>query len=60
MRYSRAVKGTFDLREWLTRHATEEIEMAAITVAELWHGVERATPEGRPRQQAYLETVVAL
>ena len=53
----RGEKGTFDLHGWLTLHATEEIEIAAITVAELWHGVERATPEHRPRRQAYLERV---
>ncbi len=56
----RGEKGTFDLRGWLTQHATEEIEIAAITVAELWHGVERAGDEHRPRRQAYLETVFAL
>lgn len=53
----RGEKGTFDLHGWLTLRATEEIEIAAITVAELWHGVERASPEQRPRRQAYLETV---
>ena len=53
----RGEKGTFDLHGWLTLHATEEIEIAAITVAELWHGVERASAEHRPRRQAYLETV---
>lgn len=56
----RGEKGTFDLRGWLTQHAAEEIEIAAITVAELWHGVERAGDEHRPRRQAYLETVFAL
>jgi tRNA(fMet)-specific endonuclease VapC len=56
----RGEKGTFDLRGWLENHATEEIEVAAITVAELWHGVERATPEHRARRQAYLETVLAV
>ena len=54
----RGEKGAFDLQGWLTLHATEEIEIAAITVAELWHGVERATPEHRPRRQAYLAAVV--
>jgi len=53
----RGEKGTFDLRGWLTLRATEQIEIAAITVAELWHGVERSTPEHRSRRQAYLETV---
>ena len=56
----RGEKGTFDLHGWLTQQATEEFEIAAITVAELWHGVERATPEHRLRRQAYLETVFTL
>lgn len=56
----RGEKGTFDLRGWLTLHATEEIEIAAVTVAELWHGLERASAEHRPRRQAYLETVLTL
>jgi predicted nucleic acid-binding protein len=56
----RGEKGTFDLRGWLTRHASEEIEIAAITVAELWHGVERASDDHRPRRQAYLETVFTI
>ena len=55
----RGEKGTFDLRGWLMFRATEEIEVSAITVAELRHGVERATPEHRPRRQAYLEAVVS-
>ncbi len=54
----RGEKGAFDLHGWLTRHATEEIEIAAISVAELWHGVERASVEHRPRRQAYLETML--
>jgi predicted nucleic acid-binding protein len=53
----RGEKGTFDLHGWLTLHPTEEIEIAAITVAELWHGVERAVAERRTPRQAYLETV---
>ena len=56
----RGEKGTFDLRGWLTLHATEEIEIAAVTVAELWHGLERASAGHRPRRQAYLETVFTL
>jgi len=54
----RGEKGTFDLHGWLASHASEEIEIAAITVAELWHGVERATPDHRARRQAYLEIVL--
>ena len=53
----RGEKGTFDLRGWLAAQASEEIEIAAITVAELWHGVERADAQHRQPRQAYLETV---
>ena len=55
----RGEKGTFDLSGWLQSQSTEEFEVAAITVAELWHGVERATGEHRARRQAYLELVFA-
>ncbi len=32
----------------------------AITVAELWHGVERASGAQRAKRQQYLQTVLAL
>lgn len=38
----RGEKGTFDLAGWLGKKAEEQFEVSAITVAELWHGVERA------------------
>ncbi len=53
----RGEKGTFDLSGWLRSKPEEEFEVAAITVAELWHGVERATAEHRARRQAYVELV---
>lgn len=37
----RGEKGTFALREWLAGRPDDEFEIAAITVAELWHGVPR-------------------
>lgn len=54
----RGEKGLFDLQGWLTANAEEEFEIAAINVAELWHGVERASGERRLRQH-YLETILA-
>jgi tRNA(fMet)-specific endonuclease VapC len=53
-------KGTFDLRGWLASRAAEEFEIAAVTVAELWHGVERATGARRAARLYYLETILAL
>lgn len=47
-------KGTFDLEGWLASRANDQFEIAAITVAELWHGVERATGTRRVRRQNYL------
>ena len=35
-------KKTFDLETWLDQNSSEEFAIASITVAELWHGVERA------------------
>jgi predicted nucleic acid-binding protein len=39
----RGEKGTFDLKAWLGTRPDDLFEVAAITVAELWHGVERAS-----------------
>ena len=51
-------KGKLDLRRWLASRADDQFEIAAITVAELWHGVERATGSHRLRRQRYLEAIV--
>ena len=53
----RAEKGVFDLEEWLDSRPEEAFEIAAITVAELWHGVERATGATRTRRQKYLQAI---
>jgi predicted nucleic acid-binding protein len=44
----------FDLGAWLRSHPDEEIKLAAITVAELWRSVERATGVRRARRQKFL------
>jgi tRNA(fMet)-specific endonuclease VapC len=54
----RGERGTFDLRELMTKHAAEPFEIAAITVAELWHGVERATAAHRANRERYLGAVL--
>jgi tRNA(fMet)-specific endonuclease VapC len=40
-------RGRFALDTFLADHGNERGHIAAITVAELWHGVERATPQAR-------------
>ena len=54
----RGEKGTFDLRTWVASRPNDQFEIAAITVAELWHGVERATGAHKTRRQQYLQTIL--
>lgn len=51
-------KGRFDLRSWLAAQTGQELEIAAITVAELWHGIERATSAHRLRRERYVQAIV--
>ncbi|SRR5581483_4456037 len=51
-------KGTFDLESWLAARADDQFEIAAITVAELWHGVEQATGAHRFSRENYLRTLL--
>lgn len=56
----RGEKGTFDLQGWLAGRPAEQFEVAAVTVAELWHGVERAAGAHRAKRRQYLEALLAL
>ena len=44
-----------DLDAWLRSHPDDEIKLAAITVAELWRSVARATGIHRVARQRFLE-----
>lgn len=55
----RGEKGTFDLQGWLAARSHEQFEIAAITVAELWHGVERATGAHQAKRKQYLQNLMA-
>ncbi|HYE31388.1 MAG TPA: PIN domain-containing protein [Methylomirabilota bacterium] len=52
-------RGDLDLCAWFASHRGENFEVAAITVAELWHGVERARDVHRRRREAYLELILS-
>jgi predicted nucleic acid-binding protein len=54
-----AERGRFDLNAWLDSMPHEEVKLAVITVAELWHGVERATGLHRVKRQLFLRRVFA-
>lgn len=51
-------KGAFDVARWLNSRSDEQFEIAAITVAELWHGVERATTTHRSARQSYVRAIL--
>jgi tRNA(fMet)-specific endonuclease VapC len=54
----RGEKGAFDLQRWVDALPDEQFEVAAITVAELWHGVERAIGPHKVKRQQYLQTIL--
>ena len=55
----RGEKGTFDLKNWVASRPNDQFEIAAITVAELWQGVERATGSHKTKREHYLSAVLA-
>jgi tRNA(fMet)-specific endonuclease VapC len=54
----RGERETFDLHRWLAGRSDEQFEIAAITLAELWHGVERATTAHRNKRERYLRAIL--
>lgn len=54
----RGEKGEFDFRRWVASRPGDQFEVAAVTVAELWHGVERATGAVKTRRQQYIEAAL--
>ena len=55
----RAEKGAYDLESWMASVPDEQFEIAAITVAELWHGVERASGAKRNERRQFLQALLA-
>jgi len=55
----RGERGAFDLPGWLASRPNDTFELAAVTVAELWHGLERAVGTHKAKRQQYLQSVVA-
>ena len=56
----RGEKGTLDLKKWVASRPNDQFEVAVITVAELWHGVERASRSRKTARRQYLRTVLDL
>jgi tRNA(fMet)-specific endonuclease VapC len=56
----RGERGTFDLAQWVAARPREQFEVAAITVAELWHGVERAAGSHKIHRERYLQSLLTV
>ena len=56
----RGERGTFDLKAWFQSAENEQFEIAAVTVAELWHGVERADEAHRTVRESYLRSLLSV
>jgi predicted nucleic acid-binding protein len=54
-----AERGHFDIDAWLVSLPREEFKLAVITVAELWHGAERATGAHRTKRRSFLQQIFA-
>ena len=52
-------RGRFDLQSWLAIRQDVEFELAAITAAELFHGLERASDPHKMKRRAYIDAVLA-
>jgi tRNA(fMet)-specific endonuclease VapC len=55
----RGERGTFDFKSWVASRPNDQFEIAAVTVAELWHGVERAVGARKLKRQQYLQSLVS-
>jgi tRNA(fMet)-specific endonuclease VapC len=53
-------KGAFDLHAWVASRPDEQFEVSAVTVAELWHGVERASGAHQAKRKQYLEAILSV
>jgi tRNA(fMet)-specific endonuclease VapC len=56
----RGEKGAFDLGNWVESRPDDQFEIAAITVAELWHGVERALGAHKTKRERYFRTILEM
>jgi hypothetical protein len=54
----RGEKGAFDLAAWFASRSDDQYEIAAITVAELWHRVETATEAHKATRESYLRALL--
>ena len=49
----------FELESWLEWQPGKRFQIAATTVAELWRGIERATPAYKAERELHLRTILS-
>lgn len=52
-----AERGTFNFDDWVARLSGAQFRLAAITVSELQHGVERGLGANRTRRERYFQLI---
>ena len=52
-------RGAFDLKQWVAAQPDQQFRIAAITAAELWHGVERATRAYKAEREEYVGRILS-
>jgi tRNA(fMet)-specific endonuclease VapC len=55
-----AERGRFPLDQWMVSRPEDDFQCAAITIAEMWHGVERATAQYKRQRQLFLEALFSV
>jgi len=50
-----AERGDEELEAWLSSLVADQLAVAAVTIAELWHGVERASATHKDLRRSYLQ-----
>lgn len=55
----RGEKGSFNLGSWVAARPNDQFAIAAVTVAELWHGVEGATGSHKAKRIGYIQAFLA-
>lgn len=56
----RGERKSFDLKQWAASQPNDQFEIAAITLAELWHGVERASAQFKAEREAYIRAILSM
>jgi predicted nucleic acid-binding protein len=51
-------RGLLDFQTWIASRSQDHFAIAAITVAELWHGVHRADDLRRPKRAAFVSSIL--